>query len=69
MDLFEFQVDIEVHMCVCIGTNDPSPLLDPLLPRPLPQDRVVVAISERCKGFLRTLSLKDCQNIDDTALK
>ena len=33
------------------------------------QGTVVEQMSVRCGGFLRTLSLKDCHNVEDAALK
>ena len=30
---------------------------------------VVEQMSMRCGGFLRTLSLKDCQSVEDAALR
>ena len=33
------------------------------------QGTVVEQMAVRCGGFLRTLSLKDCHNVEDAALK
>lgn len=60
VDLFDFQTGIEV----CGGDGD-----DLLTTTSHPQEAVMMRLSARCGNFLRTLSLRGCEGVEDKAVR
>lgn len=58
VDLFQFQKDIKVHKLFLCKLNDF-----------FLKASVVESLAQRCGGFLKDLSLRGCENIQDSALR